>query len=130
MRACVRMCVCACVRRVRACVRVTRSVFLIVLLNCVDGAAALVDFFCPQQDAGTSNQTVPRTVYRFVSLVSGMDWLCPSYSEVLARQIKQYHGQLTTELVASHVVPIVQTGNLQVINILSLYFEHSLRSHF
>ena len=60
--------------------------------------------------------------------LSGMDWLCPSYSEVLARQIKQYHGQLTTELVASHVVPIVQTGNLQVINTLSLYFEHSLRS--
>ena len=45
-----------------------------------------------------------------------MDWLCPAYSEVLARQITRYHGQLTPELVASHVAPIVQTGNLQVTN--------------
>ncbi|KAK7112970.1 protein dcd1B-like [Littorina saxatilis] len=44
----------------------------------------------------------------------GMDWLCPGYSQVLARQLQTYHGQLTPELVATHVVPIVQTGNLLV----------------
>jgi len=44
----------------------------------------------------------------------GMDWLCPGYSEVLARQLSKYHGQLTPEIVASQVVPIVQTGNVLV----------------
>nr|KAG5714794.1 hypothetical protein BaRGS_000282 [Batillaria attramentaria] len=44
----------------------------------------------------------------------GMDWLCPGYSEVLARQLQTYHGKLTPELVAHEVVPIVQTGNMQV----------------
>lgn len=47
-------------------------------------------------------------------LVSGMDWLCPGYSEVLARQLTLYHGNLTAELLMREVVPIVQTGSLQV----------------
>ncbi|XP_025105815.1 protein dcd1B-like [Pomacea canaliculata] len=44
----------------------------------------------------------------------GMDWLCPGYSEVLARQLTLYHGNLTAELLMREVVPIVQTGSLQV----------------
>ena len=43
-----------------------------------------------------------------------MDWLCPGYSEVLARQLKALHGNITAENVVRDVVSIVQTGNLHV----------------
>ena len=44
----------------------------------------------------------------------GMDWLCPKYSEVLHTQLEQLHGQLTPENSISHVMPIVQTGDLHI----------------
>lgn len=44
----------------------------------------------------------------------GMDWLCPGYDRVLARQLKSLHGNLTAELALRHVTPIVQTGNLHI----------------
>ncbi len=44
----------------------------------------------------------------------GMDWLCPSFSAAMEAQLSSLHGQLTPELTASHVTPIVQTGDLHV----------------
>jgi len=44
----------------------------------------------------------------------GMDWLCPGYSKPLHDQLASLHGTLTPSLIASHVVPIVQTGDLHV----------------
>ena len=44
----------------------------------------------------------------------GMDWLCPGFSVILHDQLKSLHGQLTPENTISHVVPIVQTGNLHI----------------
>ncbi|KAK6166612.1 hypothetical protein SNE40_023263 [Patella caerulea] len=44
----------------------------------------------------------------------GMDWDCPAFNEVLAKQILVNYGSLTAETVIRDVVPIVQTGNVQV----------------
>lgn len=44
----------------------------------------------------------------------GMDWLCPNYSEVLHRQLSSLQGTLTPENSISHVMPIVQTGDLHI----------------
>ena len=44
----------------------------------------------------------------------GMDWLCPAYSNVLARQIDRYHGNLTAYNTIHDIVSIVQTGDLHV----------------
>jgi len=43
-----------------------------------------------------------------------MDWLCPGFNEVMARQLDAYHGNLTAPLTVSHIVPIVQTGDLHI----------------
>ncbi len=45
---------------------------------------------------------------------AGMDWLCPGYSVVLARQLTAYHGNITAANTIQYVVPIVQTGDLHV----------------
>lgn len=47
-------------------------------------------------------------------MVTGMDWLCPGYSDVMARQLSSLHGNLTAANTISSVVPIVQTGDLHV----------------
>ena len=44
----------------------------------------------------------------------GMDWDCPSFNEVLARQLKANYGNITAENVIRDVVPIVQTGDLHI----------------
>lgn len=43
-----------------------------------------------------------------------MDWLCPGYSQVLANQLKHYHGNLTAEITIRDIVSIVQTGDLHI----------------
>lgn len=43
-----------------------------------------------------------------------MDWLCPGYSVVLARQLNAYHGNITAENTIRYIVPIVQTGDLHI----------------
>ncbi len=43
-----------------------------------------------------------------------MDWLCPGYSEVLAKQLTTYHGNVTPENTIRNVVSIVQTGDLHI----------------
>jgi len=43
-----------------------------------------------------------------------MDWLCPGYNEVLARQLKKYHGKLTPQITIADVVSIVQTGSTHI----------------
>ena len=49
-----------------------------------------------------------------MSLTSGMDWLCPGYNSVLAKQLTTLHGNLTAENTIRDVVPIVQTGDLHI----------------
>ncbi len=43
-----------------------------------------------------------------------MDWLCPGYNVVLAKQLNAYHGNITAANTIQYVVPIVQTGDLHV----------------
>ena len=43
-----------------------------------------------------------------------MDWLCPGYSEVLARQLGLHHGNVTALNTIRDIVSIVQTGDLHV----------------
>ena len=45
---------------------------------------------------------------------AGMDWLCPGYSEVLAKQLNLYHGNVTALNTIRDIVSIVQTGDLHV----------------
>jgi isopenicillin-N N-acyltransferase-like protein len=42
----------------------------------------------------------------------GMDWLCPSYNQVLANQLTTLYGNITVENAVKYVTPIVQTGSL------------------
>ena len=43
-----------------------------------------------------------------------MDWLCPNYSEVLARQINNFHGKLTADVIIREIVSIEQSGSLHI----------------
>jgi len=43
-----------------------------------------------------------------------MDWLCPGFSEVLARQINANWGQLTPDVIVRDVVSIEQSGSLHI----------------
>jgi len=43
-----------------------------------------------------------------------MDWMCPGYDAVMAKQLKKYHGNLTALLAIQDVMPIVETGDLHV----------------
>ena len=45
---------------------------------------------------------------------AGMDWLCPGYSKVLARQLSDLHGNITAASTIRDVVSIVQTGDLHI----------------
>ncbi|CAF0785636.1 unnamed protein product [Brachionus calyciflorus] len=44
----------------------------------------------------------------------GVDWLCPSFNQVMAGQITKLYGNLTTENAIRDVTSIVQTGSLLV----------------
>ncbi|XP_065920263.1 protein dcd1B-like isoform X2 [Dysidea avara] len=44
----------------------------------------------------------------------GMDWLCPGYSSVLAKQLDNYHGQLTPDVTIHDILPVVQSGDLHI----------------
>jgi len=44
----------------------------------------------------------------------GMDWMCPGYDSVMARQLQKYHGTLTADIAIKDVMPIVETGDLHV----------------
>lgn len=50
-----------------------------------------------------------------------MDWLCPGYSQALAKALTSLHGNLTARATISHVVPLVQTGDLHV----AIYEHHN-----
>jgi hypothetical protein len=41
-----------------------------------------------------------------------MDWLCPNYGSVMARQMEKFHGNITAENTIRYITPIVQTGDL------------------
>jgi len=43
---------------------------------------------------------------------NAMDWECPYYQHIMARQLTAMHGRLTPELSISNVTAVVQTGNL------------------
>ncbi|KJE94496.1 hypothetical protein CAOG_05130 [Capsaspora owczarzaki ATCC 30864] len=44
----------------------------------------------------------------------GMDWLCPNYDIVLARQLTKHYGNITAEVTINDILPIVQTGDLHI----------------
>jgi len=44
----------------------------------------------------------------------GMDWMCPGYDRVMAKQLQKYHGNLTAPLAIQDVMPIVETGDLHI----------------
>ncbi|KAL4234138.1 hypothetical protein ACF0H5_005791 [Mactra antiquata] len=44
----------------------------------------------------------------------GMDWLCPTYDYVMARQLIFNNGKLTAETIMEDIVSIVQTGSLHI----------------
>lgn len=50
-----------------------------------------------------------------------MDWLCPGYSQALARTLEALHGNLTARATISRIVPVVQTGNLHI----AVYDHHN-----
>jgi hypothetical protein len=52
-----------------------------------------------------------KSVFYFVT---GMDWLCPGFSEVLARQLTKHHGNLSPDVVIRDVVSIEQSGSLHI----------------
>ena len=41
-----------------------------------------------------------------------MDWLCPGYNEVLAKQLNVLYGNITVENGIKYITSIVQTGSL------------------
>ena len=49
-----------------------------------------------------------------LNYTAGMDWLCPGYNQVLAKQLTALHGNLTAENTIRNVVSIVQTGDLHI----------------
>ena len=50
---------------------------------------------------------------RFKNIVYyGMDWDCPNYDIVLAAQLNKSYGALSPDYYISHVLPIVQTGDV------------------
>jgi len=44
----------------------------------------------------------------------GMDWICPDFHRVIARQINKYHGNLTAEIAIRDVMAPTRTGDLHV----------------
>ena len=52
---------------------------------------------------------------------AGMDWLCPGYNQVLAKQLSSLHGKITPQATISQIVPIVQTGDLHI----AIYDHHN-----
>lgn len=77
-----------------------------------------------QYSASVANFQTPETMMpdnatwhpRIKDLVYyGMDWLCPNYSEVLARQLKANYGNITPESTIRNITAIVQTGDLHVV---------------
>jgi hypothetical protein len=50
----------------------------------------------------------PNTVF------CGMDWLCPSFSEVLNDQLTKYWGELSPEVMIKNVLPTLQSGDLHI----------------
>jgi isopenicillin-N N-acyltransferase-like protein len=44
----------------------------------------------------------------------GMDWLCPAYNRVLARQLNAFYGDLSPAVLISNVTAIVQTGDVHL----------------
>ena len=43
-----------------------------------------------------------------------MDWLCPSYNEVLSKQLKKHYRELSPDVVIRDVVSIEQSGSLHI----------------
>lgn len=76
----------------------------------VEYSASVADFFNPTnlRPVAAWHPHIQNVVYW------GMDWLCPGYSQVLAKQLTTYHGNVTAENTIHNIVSIVQTGDLHV----------------
>ncbi|KAL5471501.1 hypothetical protein EMCRGX_G029624 [Ephydatia muelleri] len=76
----------------------------------VEYSAAVADFITPTtlRPVADWHPPIQDIVYW------GMDWLCPGYSSVLARQLNAYHGNITAENTIQNILAIVQTGDLHI----------------
>jgi len=57
----------------------------------------------PKND--TWHPRIPGVVYW------GMDWVCPSYNQVLSEQIKKYYGKITPEIAIKYISAVEQSGD-------------------
>ena len=64
--------------------------------------------------APTKIPTVQQSFQKHSMHHLGMDWLCPGYSSVLAKQLDNYHGQLTPDVTIHDILPVVQSGDLHI----------------
>eukprot|EP00056_Hartaetosiga_gracilis_P018864 m.12224 g.12224 ORF g.12224 m.12224 type:complete len:441 (-) comp7141_c0_seq1:1530-2852(-) len=63
----------------------------------------------------TDNMPVASWHPRITDIVYyGMDWLCPGYSQVLAKQINANYGKITPEQTIKDITAITQTGDLHI----------------
>jgi len=87
---------------------------------------ASVDNVFNDTDMMPYNQTwhprIPGTVYY------GMDWLCPSFSEAIANQIKLHYGNLTATVGMQQLSAMAQTGTNHVVWVD--YAQHALYTSF
>ncbi|XP_065920265.1 protein dcd1B-like isoform X4 [Dysidea avara] len=76
----------------------------------VEYSASVANYFTPEnlQPTADWHPRIPGIVYW------GMDWLCPGYSSVLAKQLDNYHGQLTPDVTIHDILPVVQSGDLHI----------------
>ncbi|KAH3769045.1 hypothetical protein DPMN_170292 [Dreissena polymorpha] len=73
-------------------------------------SAAVANFYSDIDMEPTADwhPRIPNVVYY------GMDWLCPGFNQVLARQIQANHGALTPDVIIRDVVSIEQSGSLHI----------------
>jgi isopenicillin-N N-acyltransferase-like protein len=45
----------------------------------------------------------------------GMDWLCPSYNQRFSEQLHEHYGNISAEVTISHILPSIDSGNLQAV---------------
>lgn len=45
----------------------------------------------------------------------GMDWQCPSFNQRFSEQLNLYYGKLSAETTIQHILPSIDSGNLQAV---------------
>jgi isopenicillin-N N-acyltransferase like protein len=74
-------------------------------------SASVADVFTPDNMrpyAPTWHPRIPDTLYW------GMDWICPTFTGALAKQMLRFHGNVTAENTMKYINSGVQTGSMHV----------------